>query len=359
MVVGAPVSDGSTGAVKIYEYDAASSDWVQRGNTILGRTGFDLAGTRVKLSSDGSTVAITSPMHTGGGASDTGLTQVFTYNQGSSTWLQLGNDMIGDVGDRAGNSLSLAEDGRTVAFGASRGDKAYVYRYNPSLGEWRQLGLTLEGESSGVDFGYSVALDGTGEKLAVGAWRTSIDAGRNNGIVDIFSWDGTQWVLDQQLPGGTLEGFGYSLAFSPDNTLLSAGSKFSRGSVGPGHVRVFELNTADDNWSQLGENILGPYAQGEFGTSVDITRINGTPVFVAGGPIADSDGREDDGVSSVYAYDGNEWYQLGQDVLGEASFARAGSSVSISGDTVAIGASYFEEASGSNPGYVNTFQVSP
>ena len=68
----------------------------------------------VSLSADGTIVAIGANEHNGG----KGRTRIYQYSSNTSTWSQLGQDLLGGAGDFSGRSVSLSADGTIVAIGA-------------------------------------------------------------------------------------------------------------------------------------------------------------------------------------------------------------------------------------------------
>jgi hypothetical protein len=172
IVVGAPLSDGNSsfaGEVKVYENIAGN--WVQVGNAISGENPDDFSGESVSINEDGSIIAI------GAGSNDNGANsghvRIFTYDQGN--WTQLGSDIDGEsIGDLAGFSVDLSDDGLKVALGAILGDEndvhtGYVSVYQYIGNDWVKVGNNISGISSGVQFGYSVALNSNGQVLAIGS----------------------------------------------------------------------------------------------------------------------------------------------------------------------------------------------
>ena len=101
---------------------STSSLYAQRqvGSDIDGEAAGDHSGRSVSLSSDGSTVAIGAYLNDGNG---TKSGHVRVYKNVSGTWTQVGSDIDGEAaGDRSGYSISLSEDGSTVAIGARYND---------------------------------------------------------------------------------------------------------------------------------------------------------------------------------------------------------------------------------------------
>ena len=125
VAIGANVHDGSKGQVKIYYWDptavGGAGDWVQKGLTIDGENANDFFGTSVSLSNDGLTVAIGAHMY---GSGDKGRVRVFKFI--GTDWVEKGNSgadpLNGDAdGDKLGISVSLSGDGNNVIIGANQG----------------------------------------------------------------------------------------------------------------------------------------------------------------------------------------------------------------------------------------------
>ena len=163
--------------------------WTQIGTDIDGEAADDLSGYSVSLSSDGQTVAIGAKDNHGTG-SDSGHTRIYQWN--GSAWIQLGNDIDGEaVDDESGFSVSLSSDGETVAIGARNNDAngsnsghARVYQWDGSA--WTQLGNDVDGEATDDWSGYSVSLSDDGETIAIGAIRNDGN-GSNSGHVRLYS----------------------------------------------------------------------------------------------------------------------------------------------------------------------------
>ena len=181
IAIGAPNNLNNSGYVRVFEYQ--SSAWVQLGNTILGEASSDFSGASVSLSADGSIVAIGAQYNDGNGGSS-GHVRVFEY---SSNWVQLGSDIDGNVGDQSGYRVSLSSDGKTLAVASplanSNTGLVRIYDYN-GVG-WSQIGSDINGEASGDDFGYSIALDANGTSLVVGVPNNDVN-GTESGKVKVF-----------------------------------------------------------------------------------------------------------------------------------------------------------------------------
>ena len=121
VAIGAYGNEGNgpvSGHVRVYNYDALSTAWVQVGSDIDGESERDFSGLSVSLSSDGMTVAIGAANNDGNGI-DSGHVRLYNFNTASSAWTQMGSDIDGESAyDWIGFSVSLSSDGKTVAIGA-------------------------------------------------------------------------------------------------------------------------------------------------------------------------------------------------------------------------------------------------
>lgn len=171
--------------------------WLQLGADIDGENARDYSGTSVSLSNDGKTVAIGASGN-GGNGPRSGHCRVYTYEDGKSEWIQLGEDIDGESAyDNSGNAVSISDDGRTVAVGASRSvkDDAYykhfsghvkVHRYDNNLERWMQLGNDIDGEGCRDFSGGSVSLSNDGRTVAIGAEYNDGNEGDRSGHTRIM-----------------------------------------------------------------------------------------------------------------------------------------------------------------------------
>ena len=115
-------SSDNRGHVRVYELQ--SGNWVKLGSDIDGQAAGDEYGRSVSLSSDGSRLAVGGPYHDGGNASNDnrGFVRVFDWDASASAWVQVGVDFDGTAGDKYGTDVDLSSDGTILAFGASEKD---------------------------------------------------------------------------------------------------------------------------------------------------------------------------------------------------------------------------------------------
>eukprot|EP00956_Cyclotella_meneghiniana_P014353 scaffold21470_cov42-Cyclotella_meneghiniana.AAC.1 len=281
-------------------------------------------------------------------------------------WVQLGDDIDGEAAyDYSGSSVSISEDGRTVAVGAygndGNGSKAGHVRVYKLDGDnnWKQLGDDIDGEAAYDISGISVSISADGRTVAVGARDNDGTNGSSAGHVRVYRLDGdNNWEQLGDDIDGEAEGdeSGTSVSISADGRTVAVGARLNDGNGScAGHVRVYKLD-GDNNWEQLGQDIDGEAEDDKSGSSVSIS-ADGTTVAV-GAYLNDGKG-SDAGHVRVYRLDGdNNWEQLGQDIDGEAAYDYSGSSVSISADgrTVAVGA-FLNDGNGSKAGHVRVYKL--
>jgi len=241
LAIGAYLNDGAAdnaGHVRVYEYNGTA--WIQLGQDIDGEAAADFSGKSVALSSDGHTLAI-GAIFNDGAALQAGHVRVYAYNTGSSTWVQVGNDIDGESeSDLSGMSVDLSSDGTIVAIVASeaggdnRNGQVRVFELVGST--WTQVGSDLDGDESGDELGQDVALSADGSVLVV--------ASGLSGYVRVHRLVDGEWVQHGEtlLEEADGDSFGGSLSLSDDGSMLSVGASANDGAGSDaGHVRVFDL----------------------------------------------------------------------------------------------------------------------
>ena len=367
VAIGSPYfSDGGSkvyaGQVNVYKWDGAA--WTQVGADI-DADAEDLLGFSVSLSSDGTTVAIGGPNN----REDINYAgHVRVYELIGATWTQVSADINGEAGgDESGRSVSLSGDGSRVAIGAPYNDGAGAYAGHVRLYDWSgmawiQVGVDIDGDAAGNEFGSSVALSGDGSRVAIGS-KYNDEGGKYAGQVKLYDWNGTTWIqVGDEINGeAQLDYSGYSVSLSADGSTVAVGATGNDGedetNSKRGHVRVYKLIGA--HWTQVGPDIDGDAADDNSGSSVSLSG-DGSTVAV-GAPGNDAGGTSAGQVKLYRLIDGTTWIQAGADIYGETSYDRSGYSVSLSGDgsTVAVGAisNDGDDETDSRRGHVRVYQL--
>jgi hypothetical protein len=356
-------------------------------------------GNVVRLSGDGNTLAISayfeSSSATGidGNQEDESIPQagaVYVFFRTGTTWQQQAyikasntgeagkGDEIGD-GDQFGFSLSLSNDGNTLAVGAIAEDApdnsmqsaGAVYVFNRAGRTWTQQAYVRPSNPGAGDlFGYSVALTADGNTLAVGSFDEDgpDDKGNGTGAVYVFGRNGGSWTQQAYLRASNAEAadsLGVSVAISLDgNTIVSGaldedclctgvnpngGSDDRASDTSAGAVYVFVRNGS--SWTQ--EAYIKASNTGKedwFGSRLALSGDGNT--IAVGAQLEDSaargiDGKQDDesaqeaGAVYIFTRTGTTWRQQNY-VKGSntEAFDEFGSSMAVSrdGKLFAIGA---------------------
>ena len=177
VAIGSTQHDVGKGRTRIYKYIYSNTPtpWTQLGSDIDGEPG-DVSSNSVSLSAYGTIVAIGAYYH----GNYKGRTRIYQYD--GSTWNKLGQDLVGDPYDWSGSSVSLSADGTIVAIGAYNHDvgsssqegRTRIYQYSSDTSTWTQLGQNLVGDP-GDWSGTSVSLNADGTILAIGAYSHDVD----------------------------------------------------------------------------------------------------------------------------------------------------------------------------------------
>jgi hypothetical protein len=270
LIIGAPSNgSGDTGHVRIYEY--SNELWSQLGNDIDGTVAGDKSGTATSINSSGSRIAVGVPYFSGGGLIDNGSTRIYDYNVGTSTWTLVGSEILGEASyDHAGTSIALNDAGNRIIIGApsnGNGDAGHVRIYEYISGTWTKLGNDIDGTVAGDKSGSAVSINSSGSRVAVGIpYSDFIGAPSNRvdrGLVRVYDYISGAWTqVGQDIDGELSDGNGgWSISMN------ASGSRVAFGAPNhvAGHSKVYEYNTIDSRWFQLGNDIYGsvyPYKNG-------------------------------------------------------------------------------------------------
>jgi hypothetical protein len=301
---------GASGFTSIYQKTSGDNPntaeieteyWNQLGQTIYGEGFGNRAGSAIKLSGDGSTIAIGASLH-GDGAGHVRIFNLINEDNPSTDeieteyWQQLGDDIKGvyarDYLANIPSSISLSNDGKTIAVGSygndDVGDNAgHVRIFNLVNGDnkitekveteyWQQLGSDIQGEVAFDHTGRTLSLSGNSETVAVYSYGKANTL--QNGRVRIFDWDGSNWTqigssIDGEVAKDNSTGFGISLtddgkkiAISTRTIDTNSEGQYARNI---GKVRIFERD--GNNWTQLGDSIFGDEPNSVFGTYVSFS----------------------------------------------------------------------------------------
>jgi hypothetical protein len=191
---------------------------------------------KVAISNDGNVVAMSSSSY---GDISKGRIYVYelSYNQASYSWNQLGlsSEIIVGQGndDQFGWDVALSSNGRVVAASSIANDasginngQVRVYELSNNTNRWTQKGSNINGPRPGSESGYSISLAGSGNRIAIGAWKDNLN-GTNAGAVRVYDFSAN--ISDWRQKGQTITGVsgsfeGYSTALSLDGQTFASAS---------------------------------------------------------------------------------------------------------------------------------------
>ncbi|MBN1866804.1 FG-GAP repeat protein, partial [Candidatus Sumerlaeota bacterium] len=351
-LVGAMLADSGTslsvGAAYVFERNQGGADsWGQVAKvTASDAAANDYFGCAVSLSGD--TALIGARGDDEGTSLGVGSAYIFERNQGGAdNWGQVAKLAALDAAefDDFGHAVSLSGD--TALIGAYQDDddgnasgSAYIFERNQGgVNNWGQVAKLTASDAAAEDsFGYSVSL--SGDTALVGAYRND-DGGSTSGSAYIFGRNqggADNWGQVAKLAASDAAAddyFGYSVSLWGDIALVGAYQDDDGGSAS-GSAYVFERNRGGaSNWGEVAKITASDAAAGDrFGWAVS---LSGDTVLI--GAYDDDEGTSLS-VGSAYFYDlaDSSWLERRQVYPSSASaYDYFGVSVSLWGDTALVG----------------------
>ena len=253
----------------------------------------------------------------------------------------------GSADDAFGNAVGVSGD--TIVLGAPGDTEAganagAAYTFDRAGSTWTQGQKLFAGNTVGWAF-FGTSTAIEGSTLAIGSHGQDT----NRGEVYVFT-RGATWSLEDNLRAGDEEtgnDFGSSVALSGDTIVAGAGAAdFQGNNSGAAYVFVRSGTTWSQQQKLLPAEVV---ADDQFGASVSISG----DTLVVGAPTHDAPGA-DSGAAWIYTRSGMTW-SLQQKLAPGPALSQFGSAVSVSGDTAIIGATE-DDSAASNAGaaYVYT-----
>jgi len=302
-------------------------------------------------------------------ASPAAFSAPFASPVGVSTVSSNGLDQLGGVVGIDANAMSISStmsgDGSTTAV-ASIVDpdvvRVRVFRFDSTSSTWTQIGGDIIGTGELDGMGKSLALSENGDTIVIGFFNEDCDLGENCGHVRVYSFVPNDWKqLGEDIVGAKTYGFmGWSVAVSNDGSIMAIGAAISHGETisHAGKVRVFRFQNA--TWNQLGTDLEGDAEWDNLGGALS---LSGNGTTIACGAVQGVEGNL--GYVKVFQYveGSNSFVQRGANIVGDARTDRFGEAVSLSEDglTIAVGGtknleSEEEENPAPTSGLVSVFQ---
>ena len=271
----------------------------------------------------------------------------------------------------------------------SRENRGYiqVYEWNESSnnsvsgfsGNWEKLGQTLHGYNELNDeFGYSVCMNSSGNRIAVAARYENINDLNNNGTVRIYEYNDNTNLWEQL--GNTISGtqdsdrLASSLCFDSTGNILAIGACQANGNDGFVIVYKFENNSWITRGSKLDSSFIFP---NETQTNMDIgyrvkLSSNGNKLVISCPRYEINNTGSNIGKIIIFNFISGDWVQDQSNISGGANYtSELGEGLAISQDANVILAGAPDSStsdsnaendlgqvtSGNNWGYISIYEL--
>lgn len=253
LAVGAPSNTQAGGVLQIqgharvYHWDGQS--WVQMGLDIDGEVSLEEFGLTIDISADGSKLSVGGRSFTlwsGGSPVSQDIGIVRNYAWDGTQWNLRGTPMMGAAqGDKFGASVSLSDDGNTLAISSTKtnGSNSSTQLFEWANNQWISKGSSVIGINNAAG-GPCNDLSADGNMLAIGeSWSNSVSGGAK-----IYEWNGTQWTQvnnSLQSSNSSINAFGTSVRLSDNGStvVVSAPSQDVNSLNSAGSVYTFQNPT--------------------------------------------------------------------------------------------------------------------
>jgi len=365
LVVGAPLeanstsSNYSTDVGACFVYTKSGSSWVLQSK--LQSTDYAASsyaspvrwqGKSVDISGDGDTIVV-------GGHGESDLrTNAWIWTRSGTTWSQQGSRLGGSDAISGGTfgsetqMVSISKDGNTMAYsdGYDNAGKGAVWVWTRSGTTWTQqsskLTATETVSGNGLLFGSSIALNATGDTLAIGATYND----NQKGAFWVYSRSGSTWSIQgNRLVGSSVTTgawLGYSISLSADGNTLAVGAPLD-STVTTNRGSVFIYRRTGTTWSQ--QTKLVPVdssvslTSANFGSDVRLS-ADGNMLIVGAPQVKTSDNIYRIGGVFIFTRSGTTWSQQGSsfrpnnyDALSNSPYIGSSLALTPNGQTIAMG----------------------
>ncbi len=351
MIVGSRGYLNGKGEVEVFELQ--NNTWIRIGQPIIGigsaNNGVTF-GQAVAISADGNTIAASA---SGPNAEGGGYVKVYKFQSGG--WVQTGSFTDG-VFTFFGVSIKLSSDGNRLAIGASRKwstgmNSGQVRVYENQSGTWVQIGQDLNGQINN-HFGTTLDMSSDGSILAVGGPKDdgNIDYGR----IKMYSYQSGSWVeIHEFLPDQDEYGVGIHVDLTPNgNTIAFVSQYLVNGVDFKTQVRIFK-NIAG-TWTQIGNTIQEQNITG-FADKIRISEDEN--IILVGSSISDINGFTS-GEVHIYQNQLGVWNTILDSYAGmSGDYLGRAIALTNDGNTFAIGANFADFNDISDAGTVQVYDM--
>ncbi len=266
----------------------------------------------------------------------------YVYRLNGTDWVEEQKIVASDASAGDWFGISIAIDFDTVVVGAPLDDcasggncgSAYIFHFNGS--QWDQAQKLTASDGAEADlFGNSVSI--SGDTVFVAAQADDCAAGEACGSVYVYRFNGTSWVEAQKLTATDADAgdvFGYDISVSDNTAVVGARTSECNAGTNCGSAYVFRFNGT--SWVEEQKLTASDEAAGDyFGGSVAVD----AETVIVGADSHDCESKSDCGSAYIYRFNGTSWVEKQKLTASDAAVADYfGVAVSVSGNTVVVGA---------------------
>ncbi len=341
-------SDGIKNGTHTVWTNTSGSTWTQKGSLLevsyaeagkfqgsIGHT----YGWRSSISSDGNRIFV--GWKDGDTTTLKGLYKVYDYV--NSDWEQVGNDIVGANNDQIRNGM-MSKDGTTVMYQSTGADYLRFVQHNSSTDTWDTISTITNVEHPGN--GLYAIINGDGTIFAQNNSYSGSDYS-----LKVWKYANSSWSqLGQTLSSTETNEYFQVFDLNYAGNIMVTGDQNSYTNTGV--LRVYEYNSGNSQWTQLGSDITNPFIYHESQNPREAKISDEGNVLVASDYLAKGPSSvHNEGGVVVFKYADNAWSQI-YITYGGAYNVTIGVGLAMSSD-----GTRFVEGSGSSPSAANTYSI--
>ncbi|WP_290790816.1 hypothetical protein [Flavihumibacter sp. UBA7668] len=318
---------------------------IQKGLVLLGKVPGEQFGRNIKLSADGTVLAVAAPFNSEYGDK---LGRIEVYKFDGNNWSRMGKEILAGPGDfNYGEHMELSKDGRILVVGAPF-QSVNIYTFSNDSWVKSVKSIQLEKEN---DMLQAITMSSDMQHIAV-AFESSA---YKRCCIRIFKQKEEQWIQEGNdiIPAPLQKIYGLSLSLSKEGNLLAIGnySKDTMRMRNAGEVLFYKKE--GDQWIQQKGRIMGEAQDTNLGNGVVLSDL-GTRIVVSSNSLDLF--HRNTGFVETYEFSGSAWKRKSPAIRPAKPNSYFGHAIALSGDgsLLALSTPYLGFG---KPGYVKVYRV--
>jgi hypothetical protein len=316
----------------------------QKGTMLTGNTQNEQFGRNVKISTDGTVLAVGAPLNSEHGDQDG---RIAVYKFDGNNWQMMGNEIWPGATDfRYGEIMELSGNGEKLVAASPFGGISF---YTFDGRDWVRSSqvIHLENKNDQVN---SISITPNAQKIAV-----AFDCEKHRtACIKIFNFEGEQWTQDgpDLIPCPNEKIYTLALSLSPDGQLLVVGNYSKDTKLLKNAGEVVFYTKEGNQWERNNKTFLGEALSANLGSGVAASK-NGGIVIAASNSIDLLD--RNTGFVETYEMDTNGWTKKNKTLKPDKQNSYFGHSISLSADGTVMALSMPYLGFG-KPGFVKIYK---